>query len=324
MLCAEMKIKIPGVKIGHASDFRGMTGCTVVLCEEGAVAAMDLRGTASGSRQVDSLHPIHLVDKAQAVVLAGGSGYGLQAGDGAMRYLEERNKGFNVTVGVVPIVPTAIIFDMALGDPRARPTPEMGYQACVEARDSDIPEGSVGAGTGAKVGGICGIAQAMKGGFGLAALSHPSGLEVLAAAVVNSFGDVRDYYTGRLLAGVRESATSLKLADTTALMRSGFKPPPPLFQNTTLAVIVTNASMTKVLAAKVAQMAMNGIIKTVSPALTLYDGDIVFVLATGEVKADLNLVGFLGEVATAEAVMRAVKTADGFGLIPAYRDISSL
>jgi L-aminopeptidase/D-esterase-like protein len=298
-----------------------MTGCTVILCEEGAVAAMDLRGSASGSRQVDSLYPIHLVEKAQGVLLAGGSGYGLQAADGVMRYLEERDKGFNVTVGVVPIVPTAIIFDMGFGDARARPTPDMGYQACLDAKARDIAEGSVGAGTGAKVGGLCGIERAMKGGFGLSTVTKSNGLCVMAAAVVNAFGDVRDYTTGEILAGVRTDIDSRELADAAKLLTEMAELPPALFQNTTLVVVATNALLSKLEATKVAQMASTGLVKTTSPALTLYDGDMVFVLSTGALRMDLNIVGYLAEVAVGAAINRAVKAADGFGRLPAYRDI---
>lgn len=319
-----MDINVRGIRIGHASDFNGLTGCTVVLCEDGAVAAMDLRGTASGSRQVDSLYPLHLVEKAQGVLLAGGSGFGLQATDGVVRYLEERGKGFNVGVGVVPIVPTAIVFDLLLGDPKARPTATMAYQACQDARAEDIPEGSVGAGTGTKVGNLGGITRAMKGGFGLATQSARGDLEIFAAVVVNAFGDIRDYHTGEILAGVRTDDRSLALADSTALLRTWADAAPPLFQNTTLAVVGTNAVMTKVEATKVAQMALNGLVKTVSPALTLYDGDILFILATGECRADLNLVGYLSELAVAEAINRAVKLADGFGTVPAYRDLKRI
>lgn len=317
-----MKLNVPGIRIGHASDFKGLTGCTVILCEEGAVAGMDPRGTASGSRQLDSLYPLHLVDRAQAILLVGGSIFGLQATDGVLRYLEERNKGFDVTIGVVPIVPTAVIFDLSLGDPKARPTAEMGYSACVNAKTEAIEEGSVGVGTGAKVGNIGGIERAMKGGLGVSTISHETGLDVLAVAAVNAFGDVRDYQTGKILAGTRVERDSLQLADSAKLLRNMTEVPPHLFQqNTTLAVVATNARLSKLEAIKVSQMATNGLIKTISPALTLYDGDMVFVLATGRIKAHINLVGYLSEVAIAEAINRAIRLADGFGAIPAHKDL---
>ncbi|MBI4481963.1 MAG: P1 family peptidase [Acidobacteria bacterium] len=314
-------LPIPGVRIGHSSDFRGLTGCTVLLCEDGAVAGMDVRGTASGSRQLDSLNPLHLVTKVQALLLCGGSIYGLRATDGVLRYLEERGKGFDVTVGVVPIVPTAILFDLAVGDWSARPTVDMGYEACVRARPDRIPEGSVGVGTGATVGKILGFERAMKGGFGLSSLTHPSGFSVVAAAAVNAFGDVKDYRTGELLAGTRASPRGRKLYPSARVLQQGLKPAPALFQNTTLAAVVTDVMLTKVQATKVAQMAMSGIIKTTSPSLTVYDGDILFALSYGDKTSDLNQVGYLAEVAVGEAVGRAVRLAKGVRGIPAFRDL---
>src|SRR5574337_436564 len=214
-----MLTRIPGFRVGHASDAVGCTGCTVVLCPEGTVGGVDVRGSAAGTREMDALSPLHLVPHVHGVLLAGGSAFGLDAGGGVMQYLEERGIGFDVQVARVPIVPSAILFDLRLGDSRARPDPRMAYAACRQATTGPIQEGSVGAGTGATVGKLFGITQAMKSGLGTAGLTLPGGPMVAALAVVNAFGDVRDPFTGQLLAGARDAPASHRLADTAAVMR---------------------------------------------------------------------------------------------------------
>jgi len=219
-----MLTAIPGIRVGHGTDETGCTGCTVVLCPDGTVGGVDIRGSASGTREFDALSPMHLVPHVHAVLLAGGSAFGLDAAGGVMRYLEEQGVGFDVQVTRVPIVPAAILFDLRLGDAFARPDAAMAYAACRQATPGPFAEGSVGAGTGATVGKLFGISRATKSGLGSAVMNLPGGLKVGSLAVVNAFGDVRDPATGILLAGARESPESRSLADSAAAMRRGVLP----------------------------------------------------------------------------------------------------
>ncbi|MBI4736712.1 MAG: P1 family peptidase [candidate division NC10 bacterium] len=320
-----MLTQIPGIRVGHATDAQGCTGCTVVLCPEGTVGGAEVRGSAAGTRELDALSPLHLVPLVHGVLLAGGSAFGLDAAAGVMQYLEERGIGFDVQVTRVPIVPTAILFDLRLGDARARPDPRMAYVACQQASTGPIPEGSVGAGTGATVGKLFGITQAMKSGLGTAGVTLPGGITVAALTVVNAFGDVRDPLTGQLLAGARETPESLRLVDTAAAMRCGVVRRGYDAENTTLAVVATNARLTKVQATKMAQMAHQGMVRTIAPVHTTLDGDLVIALATGPaeggIEADLNAVGLAAADAVADAILRAVKTATPLGGLPAWADI---
>ncbi|OGB92684.1 MAG: peptidase S58 [candidate division NC10 bacterium RIFCSPLOWO2_12_FULL_66_18] len=316
-----MLTAIPGIRVGHATDAKGCTGCTVVLCPEGTVGGADVRGSAAGTRELDALSPLHLVPHVHGVLLAGGSAFGLDAAAGVMQYLEERGIGFDVQVTRVPIVPTAILFDLRLGDARARPDPRMAYAACQQASTGLIPEGSVGAGTGATVGKLFGITQAMKSGLGTAGVTLPGGVMVAALAVVNAFGDVRDPLTGQLLAGARETPESRRLVDTAAAMRAGVVRRGYDAENTTLAVVATNARLTKVQATKMAQMAHQGMVRTIAPVHTTLDGDLAIALATGEIEADLNAVGLAAADSVAEAILRAVKTATALGGLPAWADL---
>jgi L-aminopeptidase/D-esterase-like protein len=318
---------VPGIRVGHASDFKALTGCTVILCEEGAVGAADVRGTASGTRQMDALSPLHLVDRIHAVLLSGGSAFGLDAAGGVMSYLEESGKGFEVVKTTVPIVPTAVIFDFGIGDFRVRPEGAMGYQACLNASKS-VAEGSVGVGTGATVGKLFGIDRAMKGGVGTSSIKGPAGLIVGALVAVNAFGDVIDPDTRKILAGARMSKNSLRTSDSAMWLRRGVarKPFAPMGrnnrepQNTTLAVMATNADFSKKEMTQAIQIAHCGLAKTISPFHATSDGDVIFGLSLGGRKADVNTVGLLGELALIESVKRAVTEADGLGVIPAYRD----
>ena len=316
-----MLTAIPGIRVGHATDAKGCTGCTVVLCPEGTVGGADVRGSAAGTRELDALSPLHLVPHVHGVLLAGGSAFGLDAAAGVMQYLEERGIGFDVQLTRVPIVPTAILFDLRLGDARVRPDPRMAYAACQQASTGPIPEGSVGAGTGATVGKLFGITQAMKSGLGTAGVTLPGGVMVAALAVVNAFGDVRDPLTGQLLAGARETPDSRRLVDTAAAMRAGVVHRGYDAENTTLAVVATNARLTKVQATKMAQMAHQGMVRTIAPVHTTLDGDLAIALATGEIEADLNAVGLTAADAVAEAILRAVKTATALGGLPAWADL---
>ncbi len=313
---------VPGIRVGHATDPVGLTGCTVVLCEEGAVGGVDQRGGAPGTRETDLLHPMHLVEKVHAVLLAGGSAFGLAAADGVMRYLEERGIGYDTMVARVPIVPAAILFDLNVGDSRARPDAAMGYAACQAAGDGPVAEGNVGAGTGATVGKILGIGRAMKSGIGTAAVDLGNGLVVAALIAVNPLGDVVDPATGAILAGARRPDAD-EPADTLALMRAllGGASPFATTPNTVIGVVATNARLTKEQAGKVAQMAHNGLARAVRPAHTMYDGDTIFALATGEKAADVNLIGAFAAEVMAEAIVRAVKAAEGLPGLPAWRDL---
>lgn len=312
---------VEGIRVGHASDLGGYTGCTVILVEEGGVCGIDVRGSASGTRQVDALNLSHIVEEIHAVLLSGGSSFGLDAATGVVRYLEEKNVGFDVGLVKIPIVPTAVIFDLFFGNPKARPNAEMGYQACCNASQF-VEEGSVGAGTGATVGKLFELSRAMKGGVGTSSIVLPDGLAVGAVAVVNAFGDIVDNITGRIIVGVRSAEESLDFANTVTCLKQGYRKRQFGLVNTTLAVVATNARFNKREITKVAQMAQGGLIKTISPVHTTFDGDLVFALATGKYEADVNNVGVLGEFVVAEAIKRAVKKADGFGIVPAFRDFS--
>ncbi len=317
---------VKGIYVGHASNFEALTGCTVILCEEGAVGGVEIRGSAAGTRQLDALYPIHLVQRVHALLLTGGSSFGLDAAAGVMRYLEERGKGFDVGITHIPIVPTAVIFDLALGDHRVRPDAEMAYQACLHASSAEVQEGSVGVGTGATVGKLFELKRACTGGVGTASVEGAGGIVVGALVVVNALGDVVDDRTGEILAGLREDEDGLRLVSTAELLRKGIQKKklgrPPM-GNTTIGVVAANVALNKEEVIKVAQMAHNGLAKTISPVNTTFDGDIIFALSAGEREAEVNNVGVMAETAIMEAVKRAVIRADGFGILPAYKDLRS-
>jgi L-aminopeptidase/D-esterase-like protein len=319
---------VPGITVGHASDFKALTGCTVVLCEKGAVGAVDIRGAATGTREIDALSPHHLVDKIHAILLTGGSAFGLDAAGGVMKYLEERGKGFDVGKTMVPIVPAAVIYDLGIGDFRVRPDHAMGYQACLNA-SKRVPEGSVGVGTGATVGKLFGMDRAMKGGLGTSSLRSSHGLVVGALVVVNAFGDVVHPDSHQILAGARTSRRGYQFANSTTwikrgVMRSRFGVSDLSMAsrfNTTLGVIATNANLSKKDAHHVARIAHSGLSKVISPFHTTFDGDLLFVLSLGKKKADVNTLGLLGEAALMESALRAITQAEGFGVLPAYKDL---
>ncbi len=314
---------VPGIRVGHAQDEQALTGCTVVLCEQGAVGGVDQRGGAPGTRETDALRPMHLVDQVHAVVLTGGSAFGLDAASGVMRYLDERSVGYDAGVARVPIVPAAVLFDLALGAAKVRPDAAMGYQACLNASDGAPAEGNCGAGTGATVGKIMGMAQAMKSGVGTASLVLAGGLIVGALVAVNALGDVMDVETGQILAGALVGQPDLqspacfansldvmkKLADMQSMAASQ--------SNTTIGVVATNARLTREGANKVAQMAQDGLARSIYPAHTMWDGDTIFTLATGEQQADVSIVGALAAEVFARAVVRAVLAAQPAGGLPA-------
>lgn len=311
---------LPGIRIGHASDFRGLTGCTVILSEGGAVCGVDIRGSAAGTRELTPCLPGHLVDRVHAILLTGGSAFGLDAAQGVMRYLESRGVGFPAGRHRIPIVPVAVIFDLNLGSGRARPDPRMARRACQVAR-SDVREGSVGVGTGASVGKLLGIDHATKGGVGFESLPLTRGAVVQALAVVNAFGDVIDPTTGRVIAGARKSPDSAQFANTAAEMFRGKIRKSFGGTSTTLVVVMTNAALDKLEATKVAQMAHDGLARTVRPVHTQFDGDLVFALSVGKQKADLNTLGTAAAEVTGRAIVRAVKTAWGLGGVASCRDL---
>lgn len=312
--------------VGHGSDVAGKTGVTVILCPQGATAAAEVRGSATATRQFDSLvagH--HITGRAHALVFAGGSAFGLAAADPVVEWLALRGHGFRTPVGVVPTVPTAILFDLAFGDAAARPGRDLAMRALETASRGEVPVGSVGAGTGATVGKALGPAQGMKGGFGFARLTVPGGVTVAAAVAVNAAGDVCDPASGRVVAGCRPASDSLELSDARRVMAA--LPPESTHPweggNTTLAAVLTDATLPKPALLKVCQMAFGGLYRTLAPALTLYDGDLIVALASGERRAHPHQIGVLAEEAVARAVLVAVRAADGFGLLPSARDLET-
>jgi L-aminopeptidase/D-esterase-like protein len=315
---------VPGFRAGHAQNFKGATGCTVILCPPGTVGGVDIRGSAAGTRQTDSLQPNHFVDAVHAVLLSGGSAFGLDASGGVMQFLEEKSIGYETSAGRVPIVPTAIIYDLGLGDPKTRPDKTMGYQACLNAASGRVAEGSIGAGTGASVGKLYGIRYATKGGIGTASSAAPTGVIVGALVVVNAFGDIVDPVNRKVLAGARDPQQPGRLIDSTAMLKKGASMPGwgAGFQNTTLGIVATNVKLSKRQTIKVAQMAQSGLARTISPVHSTVDGDLIFALSAGEKKEDVNTVGLMAEEAIASAVIRAVQIADGLGFLPSYKDLS--
>ncbi len=312
---------VPGIKVGHYTDREAVTGCTVVLCEAGAVAGVEVRGSAPGTRETDLLNPLNLVPHAHAVVFSGGSAFGLDAAGGVVRYLEEHGYGYWARVARVPIVPAAILFDLGIGSPAVRPGPEAGHQACLAAASGEVAEGSVGAGTGATVGKILGMGRATKGGVGTSSLKIGADIIVGALAVVNAFGNVVDPETGQTLAGPRRSDGPGFLS-TAEIMKSGVPWQSPLPQNTTLAVVATNARLDKAQATKVAQMAHDGMARAIVPCHTMVDGDICFALSLGDKPGDVSTVGVAAAEAVSMAVVRAVLRAEGLGGIPAAREVT--
>ncbi|MBM3125744.1 MAG: P1 family peptidase [Chloroflexi bacterium] len=321
---------VPGIEVGHAQDDTALTGCTVLLCRKGVVAGVDVRGGAPGTRETDLLQPINLIQKVHAIMLAGGSAFGLDAAAGAMRFLEERGIGFNTGAARVPIVPSAILYDLSLGNAKIRPDSAMGYQACLNASMAKVEEGSVGAGAGASVGKILGQKQAMKSGIGSSSLSIGKGIVVGALAAVNSFGDVIDPSNGQILAGVRSTkvgpfriGTTQPFADTLSLMRTLVGRAILNFAsraNTVLGVVAVNADLTKSEVTKVAQMAQDGIARTIRPSHTMLDGDTVFALASGGRKADVSTVGAFAAEALGNAILRSVLMSPSAGGLPGLRN----
>lgn len=304
--------EVPGIEVGHFTDPRRPTGCTAILARDGAVAGVDVRGAAPGTRETDLLDPSNLVQQVHAIVLAGGSAWGLEAATGAVRWLEEQGVGFNVGVGRLPIVPSAVLFDLLVGDMRIRPDAAAGYAACAAAGTRRPPEGNVGAGTGAAVGKIFGIDRAMKGGVGTASLTV-AGVTVGALVACNALGDVIDPDTGAVVAGARTLNGKGLLDSRRALLRG--EPPKPLLPgtNTTLAVLATDAPLSKAQAHRLAVSGHDGLARAINPVHTPSDGDTVFALATGRAASSpgMMVLATLAAEVTARATLNAVLAARG-------------
>jgi L-aminopeptidase/D-esterase-like protein len=306
---------ISGIRVGHLSDFEALTGCTAILCEEGAVGGVDIRGSASGTQETPALDPSHIDPVIHGILLGGGSAFGLEAASGVRRYLEARGKGLRTPAAVVPIVPAAILYDLGIGKANVRPNVAMGEAAAAAATTDAVAEGSVGAGAGATVGKVLGMRQAMKSGIGSYTVALPDGVLVAALVAVNAVGDVRDPSTGKIIAGARISPDSREFADAEVVIRQ--RPPAPLVrQNTTLAVVATNARLDKVQANKLAQFASLGMARAIYPVNTMNDGDTTFALSLGAGRADINALGSAAAEAVVQAILRAVKLAKSLGGVP--------
>jgi L-aminopeptidase/D-esterase-like protein len=319
---------VTGLKVGHFTLHERPTGCTVVLTGRGAVGAVDVRGGAPGTRETDLLDPVNTVQVVHAIVLSGGSAFGLDTATGVMRYLEEQGIGFDVRVAKVPIVPAAILMDLGFGGSAdVRPTADCGYRAAQAASDGPVVEGNVGAGAGATVGKLQGRAHAMKAGIGSSAIAMPDGLVVSALVAVNALGDIVDPASGRVIAGVR-AADGRSLADARRLLRDGaaFATPRGSGENSTIGVVATNAVLTKTEARKVAEMAHDGYARAITPIHTPYDGDTIFSLATGSLgrPASVALVGSLAAEVVADAIVRAATRAGSLGGLPAARELGTI
>jgi L-aminopeptidase/D-esterase-like protein len=306
---------IPGILVGHVSDYEALTGCTVILCESGAVCGADIRGSATGTSELDLASPFHLTTHVHGICLAGGSAFGLEAASGVRRYLEARKVGFPTGHAVVPLVPSAILYDLRLGRADVRPTREMGEAAAKVASPVRVSEGSVGAGTGALIGTLKGTEHAMKGGVGTFTVTLPNGVKVSALAVTNCFGDVIDPRTGAIVAGCRKSHEGRDFAGTAELVKAL---PVHVFGggNTTLVVVATDAELDKVQANKLAQLAQHGVTRTISPVHTMVDGDIVFTLSAGFRQASLTALGVAAAEAVSEAILRAARASWTLGGVP--------
>ncbi len=312
---------IPGITVGHASDYDGLTGCTVVLCEQGAVAGGDIRGSATGVDEWDVLSPMHVTEKIHGVVFSGGSAFGLECASGVRRFLEHKGVGFKTGGGLVPIVVGGILYDLGFAKKGVRPTREMAESAAAAATDKAVLEGAVGAGTGATVGKILGLKQAMKAGVGSWTVpleGRNAGVMVSAMAVVNALGDVRDPATAKIIAGARKAADSMEFADSARLMKSmgatGFTR-----ENTTLVVVATNATLTKIEAAKLAQLGQLGMTRVIYPVNTMSDGDLVVAMSCGTARAPIDALGVAAAEAVSEAILRAVRLAPSLGGLPGLK-----
>ncbi|HEY1182895.1 MAG TPA: P1 family peptidase [Bryobacteraceae bacterium] len=309
---------IPGIRVGHVSDYEALTGCTAILCEQGAVGGVDIRGSASGTEETPTLDPGHVADRVHAVLLAGGSAFGLEAASGVRRYLARRGVGFAFAGEHIPIVAGAVLFDLGIGKSNVHPNLAMGEAAAAAATDGPVTEGAVGAGTGATVGKILGIERAMKSGIGSATVELDGGVLVASLVAVNAMGDVRDPASGKIVAGARRAPGAQEFLDTAGYMKRHSAPAggPAAPKHTTLAVIATNARLTKLEARKLAEFGGLGMARAICPVNTMVDGDIVFALSLGALEAGIDSLGVAAAEAVEVAILRAVKSARGMGGLP--------
>jgi L-aminopeptidase/D-esterase-like protein len=298
---------VPGIRLGHAQDDNARTGCTVILPDRPAVAGVDVRGSAPGSREIEALKPVRLVQEIHGILLTGGSAFGLDAAGGVQKYLEERGIGYDVQVAKVPILPAAVIFDLAVGDAKVRPTAAMAYRACETASYTETRLGLVGVGCGATVGKIRGVQHGMLGGVGMA--SWKSGQLVIGAlVVVNALGDVVDPKNGKIIAGAKNDDGAF--LNTQQHLKANLLSPFKSWGNTTLAVVATNAAFKKEGVIKIAEMAQDGLAHVIRPAHTLFDGDMVFALSVGDESAEVMAVGAIAAELVAEAIVQAVRVSN--------------
>jgi len=312
-------LDVKGIKVGQVEDKEGLTGCTVIICEDGGVCGVDVRGSAPGTRETDLLDPINMVQKVHAIVLSGGSAFGLESTCGVSRYLEEKGIGFDVGVAKVPIVTGAVLFDLGVGDPKCRPNIEMGYKACQIANNIELKQGNYGAGCGATVGKIRGSEFCTKGGIGSYSIKLDNGLVVSAIIAVNAFGDV--YENGQVIAGVLND-DKIDFLNTYDLMKKGVNKGGFNIDNTTIGAVVTNAKLSKAECKKISQMAHNGFAKSIFPIHTPHDGDTIFTLATGEIETDITLLGSIASEVVEKSVISAIKNASKTNNILSYNEIN--
>jgi len=307
---------ISGILVGHASDYDGLTGCTVILCERGAVAGGEIRGFATGTGEWDLLSPYHVTEKIHAVVFAGGSAFGLEAASGVRRFLAHKGIGVETPSARVPLVVSAILYDLSIGKSSAHPTREMGESAAAAATDKQVAEGNIGAGTGATVGKVLGMKSAMKSGIGTFTVTLNSGVMVSALAAVNAVGDVIDPATSKIIAGAR--GANGEFANGAQIMKNGAGQG-LVRQNTTLVVVATNAQLTKVDANRLAHVAQIGMARTINPVNTTSDGDVIIALSVGAEKASIDALGVAASEAVAESILRAVRSASTLGGVPGLK-----
>lgn len=311
---------VPGIKVGNVENHDALTGCTVILTEEGAVCGVDVRGSAPGTRETDLLDPINLINEVHAICLAGGSAFGLDAASGVMQFLEEREIGLDVGVAKVPIVPSAVLFDLPIGNPKIRPDKKMGYEAAQQAATGSFPFGNIGAGCGATVGKITGFEHCMKGGLGSASMELDNGLIVGALVAVNAVGDVRDPISREILAGPIHPETG-ELVDSLLYLQENLKGDVLPGANTTIGLVAVNAKLTKAEAKKVAQITQNALARTIFPVHTMLDGDTIFALATGGETYSVDLIGNMAAKVMEEAIVAAIKAAESVNGVPSYTSI---
>jgi L-aminopeptidase/D-esterase-like protein len=312
-------VDVPGFKVGHATNMEAATGCTVIICPPKTVGGVDVRGGAPGTRETDLLQPYNRVEEVSAIVLSGGSAFGLASAHGVVQYLEEHGMGYKTGAGItVPIVPAAILFDLMVGDGTVRPDAAMGYQACESATSEAVEQGTVGAGTGAMIGAMRGKQFASKGGIGSASIDLGDGLYVGALVAVNAVGDVLDEQ-GQILAGLRaDDGTFSGMMNALRAIAHGMPVAPPSGENTVIGAIATNAKLTKAQVNKVAQMAHDGIARAVNPAHTMFDGDAIFALASGEKEAETSAIGAFAAETMAQAIRNGVRYATSLDGVRAW------